>query len=370
MGPAVLLIEAFGQNIFDIVFTQSGLELLFTGGVDSFPDDHWLFADFHSPGIGRDHCPAFSRIRNKRKSLFRGLYAHSDRVRGNTCISPDCLHGLSDVFRGRAAAAAHSLYAHGGNLFHPCRKHVGGHIVHGPAVLRPWKSRIGIDQDGNRGSLGQPLYDGDHLLGPHTAVDAESVDPQSLQHSHCRVHCTACQQFSAFVIDIGDQDRKAAVLLCRQNSRLGLVAVAHRLDQHQVRSRSRTDAYDLPEKLHSLFKRKISQGLQKTSCGPDIQRNVGILAVGTSPGFLCQFHCRLDDPAKLTGLRELQGIGAKCICIENITPRLQVSAVQIDDVFRPEQIPPFRQFASFEPFFLQDRSCPAVKKKPFFSQTL
>ena len=302
----------------------------------------------------------FRGVRNKGDALLSLYFQCLMACRRGS--PPDALHGPPDVFRRCSAAAANGLHAHGGDFFHPLSKGLRIHVVDRFSVFCTRKTCVGIDQDGNGSSLGHPLYDRDHLLGSHAAVDAETVDPQSLQHRYGGIHGASGQELPGAVVNVGDQDRKITVFLCRQYCRLGLIAVAHGLNEDQVSSGCRSDADDLAKEVYSLFKGKVSERLQQTPRRTDVQRNIGIPAAGAAAGFLCQGYSGFHDLAEI--LRVFQRIRAESVCVENITSGVQVAAVQIDDILRARQVPLFGQFPAFQSFFLQDRTCPAVKKEP------
>ena len=339
----------------------------------------------------------------------------------NSFRSPDTLHGPADMLGSGSAAASYCLYTHGGNFFHPGGEGLRVDVIDRAPVFGAGESGVGIDQNRYRCHLRHALHDGNHLLGSHTAVHTEAVDTQSFQHGDRGIHRTAGQQFPAAVIDICDQDRQVAVFFGSQNSSLGFIAVAHGLDQNQIGTCRRADPDDFPEKFHCLFKRQVAQGLQKPPGRSYVQRDVGVLAVCPPAGFPGQADSRLDDLTKLAvlffvftqsgrllflppggrgsagsgvqvpvrtirrpgsarigsycigsacaGSGEFQRVRSECICIENITACLQISAVQIDDILRPGEVPSLREFSPFEAFLLQDRTCSAVKKKPLFPQT-
>ena len=85
---------------------------------------------------------------------------------------------LPDIFRGGPATAAKHLNAEFRYFFHlqckiPCREVIGGF-----PVLYMGKTRIGIDNDGNRTNGSELFYNRIELLRSQPAVDAKRVYPQ------------------------------------------------------------------------------------------------------------------------------------------------------------------------------------------------
>ena len=74
------------------------------------------------------------------------------------------------------------------------------------------------------------------------------------------------------------EHRQVAVFLGSQHSRLGLVAVAHGFDEHEVCARRRTDANGFSEQLDRPFKRQVAHRLEQLAGRADVERNIGILS--------------------------------------------------------------------------------------------
>ena len=349
MGAAVLLAEAFAQDILNIIVPESLLEFLLSGGIDALADDHGLFPELHALGEGTDHCPVLADRRLERHLLYS-------------------LCGPADMLRRRAAASSHGLHAHPGDLFHPSRKLRGSHIVNGPAALCAGQAGIGVDDDRHAADLREPPDDGQHLLRSQAAVDAQGIYAESFEKRDGGIHGTAGQQFPFLVEGDRYAHGKIAVLLGCEHRRLGLIAVRHRLDQNEIRSRPAAAADHLSEQFHSSLKGKVPQGLKKFPCRSDIQRNIGVLPAAPAPRFFGQIYCRRYDLLQV--FRIFERVCAKGIRVENIAAGAQVSAVQIDDILRPFEIPGLRKLSALQALLLQDRSRPAVKDQPFFSQSL
>ena len=225
------------------------------------------------------------------------------------------------------------MYAHPGDLFHPTGKFLGANIKNGPSAFCAGEAGIGINNNRKAADLGEPLDDGDHLLRSHAAVDAQSVHVKAFQERDCRIHSSSGQELSLVIKGDRDADRKIAVLLGCQHSGLGLVAVRHGLDQDQVRAGTAPAAHYLCEQFHRLLKGKVPQRLEKFPRRTDVQRHIGVLPACPAPGFLRQFNSCRDDLLEI--LRELERVCPECICIENIAARAQITAVQVNNVFRP-----------------------------------
>ena len=344
---AVLLAQALAKNVLDIAVAQRLFEFLLPGRIDALADDHGPGADLHALREGADHCPVLARLRLKRELS-------------------DALCRKADVLRGRAAASSDRLNAHFRDLFHPAGEFLGSHVIDGPAAFRAGQARIGIDDDRHAADLGKPLHDRNHLLRPEAAVDAQRVHPQTFQKRHGGIHAAPGQKLPLLVKSNRNADRQVAVLFGRQYGRLGLIAVRHGLNQDQIRSCPAAVAHDFSEQFHRLLKGQISQGLEKLSRGPYIQRHIGVFPAGPAPGFFGVLYRGRHDLLQIIG--KFERIGAKCIRVENIAPCTQISAVQVDDILGSFEIPGLRQFSALESFGLKDRSGSSVKNKPFFSK--
>ena len=125
---AVLLAEAFLQDILDVVVPESLLEFLLAGRIDALADDHRELADLHALREGGDHSPALLDRRFKGQSF-------------------DTFCREADMFRGCPAAAADDVDAHRGDLFHPEGELFGLHVVDGPPAFRPGEAGIRINDD-------------------------------------------------------------------------------------------------------------------------------------------------------------------------------------------------------------------------------
>ena len=272
------------------------------------------------------------------------------------------------MLRRSAAAPSDRLYAHFSDLFHPAGKFLRAHVINGPAALRAGQTGIGIDYDRHAADLGEPPDDRDHLLRSEAAVDAERVHPQAFQERHGGIHAAPGQELALLIKGNCDADRQAAILSGSQHSRLCLITVRHRLDQDEVRPCSAAVSHDFPEQLHCPLKRQVSQRFKEFARGSYIQRHKSVLASGPASGFLCVVHRGRHD--RLEIIREFERICAESIRVENIAAGAQVSAVQVYDILRPDQVPCLRQFSSPQSFRLQDRPGTSVKDQPFLTQSL
>ena len=168
---------------------------------------------------------------------------------------------LPDIFRGSPTAAAQHLNAEFRYFFHlqckiPCREVIGGF-----PVLYMGKTRIGIDNDGNRTNGSELFYNRIQLLRSQTAVDAKRVYPQPFQHRrHCGYRASG-EELAFFIKNDGDQNRKIGIFFGGQNGSLGFHGIRHGFDQHQIRPFFPSPADELRKDGDTVFKVQIAHGL-------------------------------------------------------------------------------------------------------------
>ena len=346
MCAAVLLRHALTKDVLDVVLAQRRLELALAGRVDTLADDNRLRADLDCLRERRNHRSVLGNRRGER--LFAAYLDH-----------------FTDVCRCRAAAAAERVHAHAGNLSHESRKLLCVDIEYRRAVFAARQTGIRIDNDRKRGNLGQALDDRLHLYRAKAAVDAERVYAQTFEHGNDRIHRAAGKQLALFIKNSGDNHRQIAAFLSCEHRCLGLVAVAHGLDQNKVGACRRTDANGLGKQLDRPLERQIAHRLEQLAGRSDVERNKSLLAPCKAARGLCMVHRRLDDLAQV--VRILERIRAEGIGVDDITACLKIAAVQRDDLIRMRQVPRFGQLSGLQSVRLQDRAHAAVKKHPFFS---
>ncbi len=309
IGSGAFLLETLGEDIVDVMVPEGFLKLLLARGIDALAHDDGTGADFHALGEGR----------NDRTMLF----THFFRLRQAFC---DLADGFPDVGGGGAAAAADALHAEFRDFTHDVRKFVRAHVVSGAAVFHAGKSGIGIHDDGCGAAFREALHDGEHLPGAKGAVDAQRIHMQTLQHGCHGFRGAAGQHFSLLIENEGNEDGQRAAFLGRKNGCLCFIGVVHGLDEDEVGTGFRTDADHLGEDVHSVLKVQIAHGLQKFSCGTQIQRHIGILfSSGFPPGFHGETNTGLHDFPEI--FRILQAIGAEGIGIEDGGTGVQIAPV-------------------------------------------
>ena len=343
---AVLLPQSFAEDIFNIVVPERLLEFLLSGGVDPLPDDHRQRSDLHA-----------LRERAHNRSSLADRFPERQLLHAFGC--------QTDMVRCRSAASADHMNAHCGDLFHPVGEFLRAHVIDRPAPFCTRKACIRVHDDRYAAHLREPLYDGDHLLRPESAVDAERVYAKALQKRHGRVHASAGQEFALLIEGYRDAHRKAAVLLSREHSCLGLIAVRHGLDQNKVRACLAAIAHNFAEQLHGPVKRQIAQRFQQLAGRSDVQCYIRVFAACPAPCLFGQFYRCRDDLFQVSG--QFQRVGAECIGVEDIAAGAQIPAVKVNNVLRPRQVPRLRQLAALKSLRLQDRPCAAVAYQPFFS---
>ena len=198
-----------------------------------------------------------------------------------------------------------------------------------------------------------------HLLRTKTAVNAERVYAQALEHGNRGIHRAAGQQLTFFVENQRYEHRQIAVFLGSQHSRLGLVAVAHGLNQDEVGAclcprghhlfiktdRCRTDANGFSEQLDRPFKRQVAHRLEQLAGRADVKRDIGILSACLLTRGFCMRNRSLHDFLQV--IRIFEGICTESIGVHHITAGFKVAAVQRNNLIRMGQVPRFRQFTGF-----------------------
>ena len=184
-----------------------------------------------------------------------------------------------------------------------------------------------------------------HLLRSQTAVNAERVYAQTLEHGNRGIHRAAGQQLAFFVENQRYEHRQIAVFLGSQHGRLSLVAVAHGLNEHEVRTGFRADTDGFAEQLDRTLERQIAHRLQQLAGWANIERNIGILSACLLTRGFCMRNCSLYDFLQV--IRIFKGICTESVGVHYITASFKVAAVQRNNLIRMGQVPRFRQFTGF-----------------------
>ena len=303
----VLLGEPLLQNIFDVMIAQRLLEALFPGRIDPLADQHRPLADLHCLGEGR----------HDRLLLCLRCRQHNRLVPGRRNFP-------ADMFGRRPAAAADHLDTQVRDLFHLRGKLLRSHVIDRPPVLLAGQARIRVDDHGDGSCLHYPARVVVHLGGAETAVDADRIDAESLQHRDGRLDGSAGQEFSALVENQRDQHRQIAVFLRCEHGGFRLVAVAHGLDQNKVRAGLRAALHHFREEFHRPVKRKVPHRREQSSRGSDVQRHIGVLPAREAPAFHAQVHAGLHNFAQI--FRVLERICPEGIGIDNVAAGLKIAA--------------------------------------------
>ena len=177
------------------------------------------------------------------------------------------LYELTDIFRSRSAAATHDVHAELRDLLHDFAEFIGHYVVDRPAAFSPRKTGVGVDYDGQGTALCHPLYDGDHLVGPETAVHAYRIYLKSFEHRDGAFDSAAREHLSGLVVHAGNDDGKIGILVCCDDSCLGFIAVAHRLDDDDVSTCSGARSDLLCEDFDSVVKSQVTHGCKELSGG-------------------------------------------------------------------------------------------------------
>ena len=342
----VLLLEALVHDVVDVVVDERLLEALLSGRVDAFANDDRTGrpSDFDGAGEGGDDG-LFTALR-------REQWKRTDR--GDLC---------ADVVRGRAAAATDRGCTEFCDLLHVAGECLRVDVIDGAAVDRLRKTGVRVYKHRDVGGLHEALHDRDHLGRSERAVHAERIDAEALEHGDHRLRRTARQHLPTAVEDAGDENRQIAVFLRGKHSRLCFVRVVHRLDQHEIRTLTGTDPYDLAEDVDRVVEGEVAHRREQLAGRADVEGHVGILVTASLRArFLRKFYSGGHDFVEV--LRELQAIRAESVRVVDVRTGLEIAAVQVEDTLRVEEIPGLRQLPRLQALLLQDGAGATVEEQP------
>ena len=224
MHAFLLLIEPLRYDVGDVPAAERLLEFFLAGGVDALSDEHGGLpsADFYGMRVGRYDGRLFL-CDGEGRALLRGV------------------DSAADVFRGGAAAASQYVGAVGRYVRHEGGELLCGHVVDRLAVLAAGKPGVRVHDDGDACRGRKAWHKRRHLLRSQRAIHAERRHAEPLKDGRHGLRVGAGQQPSLGVVDRCHEDGHGEPqllhsLLCRDDSRLCLVAVVHRLDKHGIYS--------------------------------------------------------------------------------------------------------------------------------------
>ena len=265
------------------------------------------------------------------------------------------------MIRRRAAAPANHPGPFPDDFRHLGGKIRRGNVVDGLAVHNHRQPGVRADQDGNRAAVLQLVHQRQHLFRAEPAVEAEGIHPQPFQHRHCRRNIGAGQQPAPFVKDHRHKNRQGTALLDRQDRRFDLADVAHRLDDDAVGPSLRPGPDRLFKGADRCLKVQVPHRLEQFAGGADVQRHED-RPPGLISGLPRQFYPCRRQFRRLIVPAHFQPVGAKGVGGDKIGAGRDIVPVDLQDIFRMQQVPALRQLARPQPFFLQQRPHAAVKK--------
>ena len=311
----VLLLDASGDNIIDVILPQGLLEAFLSGGVDALADD-----PHRSEGGGL------------------GGGAHAAAALGPGRRHPRAPHGgaqrADKVRRGPAAAAKHL-----NPVFRGCFQLRGKLLRRNPVFPRGGvrQARIRFQDQRLVRPAAQLTDHGQQLFRPETAVKAHGIHTEAAQSQPHGRNGRPDKGPAAGLKGHRDPDRQRRVLPGREDGGLDLVQVAHGLDHDEVRSRVPSGLHDLPENVIGLFKLQGSQRLKDLPQGSDIQRDPDFFRPGGRSGAadtaLYQFPYGTSDP------RGLEAVDPEGVGIEDFAPRFHIAPVDRGHFFRFRHVP-------------------------------
>ena len=261
---------------------------------------------------------------------------------------------------GGAAAAPRHPETGPDQLRHGGGKVLRAHPEVGAAVHTLGEAGVGLDEHGEGGETEQLREEGGHLFGPQAAVEADGVHPQALQQGHGGGEVAAGEHPPGLVQHHRDEDGKVAVLLGSQHGGLGLVEVAHGLDEHQVGpgGGARPDGGGVGG--HRLLKGQVPHGPEQPAGGAQVQCHKA--AAVLRHGLTGQGHGGGDDLLhRVAG--ELDGVGAEGVGGDDVGSGGEVLGVDGPDGVGPLQVPQLRLMAGGEAGGLEHGAHAAVKNE-------
>ena len=354
--PGLLLLRPFPEHIAVVLRGKGFLQLFLAGRVDPLADQdrRLVQADRLCPPEGGDDRP-----------VLRG-----NRLRGDPCHR---LAKLSDIRRGCPAAAADRGGAVLRNLTHLPGKFLRRDVIQGPAVLHPGHPRVRCHNDRCGGNRQEPPHNAAHLLRPQAAVYAQCGDAEALQQGSLPFRRKPGQEFLVSPVRAGRRHRQICGFPRRQDSRLELIGVCHRLDQDQIGA-VLCGPDDFLIHIDGILKGQIAQRRQHVPGGPEIQRDRGIRPVFQPARFLCAVQGSADNGDQISrtrrGILILEAVGAEGIGIDDVRACLQILPVHLYDRIRMKHVPGLREFARFQPVVLQPRPRGAVPDQNLLSQPI
>ena len=340
LGAALNLHQRLIEDVVDIVVNKRLLEDFLTRGVDAFSDDA-RSVDLDN-GIGAAYGGA------------RGSRA------GDICFVRKNAPNLSDIIRCCAAAAADELHPVGQQRGNALRELSGKDIVF--IGIRVGKSRVRLDDQGQVGIARHLRDDRLQLVGTERAVDADSVNTQTAQRQRGGGRRYARKGSAVALKGHGGENRQLGVLLCRENSRFQLKEVGHGLKDDQIRLSARENL--LLEVIIRLLKPQRAGRLEQHADGTDIKRDERI---GTLSGFFCIADGGGDDLLYRTAaFRELIGVRAEGVGIDNIRTRLDIRAMEGFDQLGSGEVERFGRMLISRAALLNQRAHRSVEDDKFF----
>ena len=264
------------------------------------------------------------------------------------------------MFRCSAAAAAGHPESGADQLRHGGGKVLGAHPEVGAAVHALGESGVGLDEHGKGGEGEQLREESGHLFRAQAAVEPDDVHSQTLHQGHSGGQISAGEHAARLVQDHRDKNGQVTVFLGGQDGGLGLMEVAHGLNEHQVGAGGGAGPDGGGVGRHGLLKGQIPHGPQQPAGGAHIQGHKAAAVCGYR--LAGQAHGGGDNGLhRMAG--ELDGVSPKGIGGDNIGAGGQVLGMDSLYSVGALQVPALRLVACRQPGSLKHGAHAAVKNE-------
>ena len=228
--------------------------------------------------------------------------------------------------------------------------------AHGIVHIAVRKTRVRLDEDGHAAHRKQPLYEGEYLVGPEGAVDADDVGISGRRDAET-LHTAPRERPAALVEGHGTHHGKGAVLAGGESRRLELGKVGHGLDDDDVGISSRLDL--LLEDVVRLFEREVAEGLGECTRGPEIERYV----CPVPRSLAREFHARRRKTCRLSLRGMFAAVRAESVGEDDVRAAREVSSVHGKHPLGRREIEAFGRDACGQSRPLQLRPEASVKQE-------
>ena len=222
------------------------------------------------------------------------------------------------------------------------------------------QARVRLHHDGPLGDGEHPLRQRGELRRAERAVDADDVRAEGAQGDRCDLGTRAEEGAAIGLEGHRGGDRQIAVLLGRENRRLGLEQIGHGLDHEQVGPGRRRSANLLREKAICLIEGHRAERAEQRAKRADVGRHI------PCPGRTSASHGRTENLVQALARpfgRELKPVGSEGVGGDDLGPRLHIRAVNGRDRCGVREAEQLRQGPGLEARGLEHRPHGAVEEQ-------